>query len=149
MTTKKVMQHVEHGLYGTPQINPDEQRQYLGTFRERCFLTMTVEQMKIPKNQNFLLQELSLHSNSKVRINGAIPLSLQTTYIKLITSQNHPFTIINLKQKEASAFGLVVASDEPVNEAVIDIAQKYVGVPHLTSHRAKPTFFQRLFHKNK
>ena len=27
-------------LYGTPQVKPDEQRKYLGTFRERVALTL-------------------------------------------------------------------------------------------------------------
>ena len=37
---------LDTGMYGTPRVNPDEQRKYLGTFRERCYLSMTVAEMK-------------------------------------------------------------------------------------------------------
>ena len=37
---------LDTGMYGTPRVNPDEQRKYLGTFRERCYLNMTVAEMK-------------------------------------------------------------------------------------------------------
>ena len=37
---------LDTGMYGTPRVNPDEQRKYLGTFRERCYLSMTVTEMK-------------------------------------------------------------------------------------------------------
>ena len=45
---------LDTGMYGTPRVNPDEQRKYLGTFRERCYLSMTVAEMKKKDNQETL-----------------------------------------------------------------------------------------------
>lgn len=39
-------QHLQNAIYGTPKINPDEQRKYLGTFRERVGLTINVDQLQ-------------------------------------------------------------------------------------------------------
>ena len=35
-----VDQRLQNAVYGTPKINPDEQRRYLGTFRERVCLNL-------------------------------------------------------------------------------------------------------------
>ena len=33
----ELQNHMNKGMYGTPQINPDDRRNYLGTFRKsRC-----------------------------------------------------------------------------------------------------------------
>ena len=31
----EIDQRIQNGIYGTPKIKPDEQRHYMGTFRER------------------------------------------------------------------------------------------------------------------
>lgn len=55
MAQDDVKSHLDKGLYGTPLVNPEEQHKYLGTFRERCYLSMTVAEMIQPKNkENFL-----------------------------------------------------------------------------------------------
>ena len=38
-------QRLDNGIYGTPQLKPDEQRRYLGTFRERVCLTISVAEL--------------------------------------------------------------------------------------------------------
>ena len=51
MAQDDVKSHLDKGLYGTPLVNPEEQHKYLGTFRERCYLSMTVAEMIHPKNK--------------------------------------------------------------------------------------------------
>ena len=38
----EIDQRIQNGIYGTPKIKPDEQRHYMGTFRERVWLTILV-----------------------------------------------------------------------------------------------------------
>ena len=45
----QLQQHLDKSLYGAPKINPEEQAKYLGTFRERCLLSMTKSEMQNPK----------------------------------------------------------------------------------------------------
>nr|WP_290032754.1 DUF1694 domain-containing protein [Ligilactobacillus cholophilus] len=47
--TDQLQEHLNKGMYGTPQLKPDEQRKYLGTFRERVDLTMTFAQLNSGK----------------------------------------------------------------------------------------------------
>ena len=44
MTNDNLQEHLNNGLYGTPQLHPDEQRKYLGTFRERVSLAITFKE---------------------------------------------------------------------------------------------------------
>ncbi|WP_313264924.1 YueI family protein, partial [Enterococcus sp.] len=66
---------LDTGMYGTPRVNPDEQRKYLGTFRERCYLSMTVTEMKKKDNQKTLLNALPDYQGALVLLNGKLPES--------------------------------------------------------------------------
>ena len=37
--------HLQNSTFGVPKVNPDEQRRYLGTFRERVSLAMTIAEV--------------------------------------------------------------------------------------------------------
>ena len=39
-------QRIDNAIYGPPKIKPDEQRKYLGTFRERVCLTISVAELQ-------------------------------------------------------------------------------------------------------
>ena len=56
MSKDDVQSHLDKGMYGTPLVNPEEQHKYMGTFRERCYLSMTVAEMKDPDKQRKLSQ---------------------------------------------------------------------------------------------
>lgn len=51
MSKDDVQSHLDKGMYGTPLVNPEEQNKYMGTFRERCYLSMTVAEMNDPVNK--------------------------------------------------------------------------------------------------
>ena len=42
MAKDELQQHLDKGRFGAARVNPVEQRKYLGTFRERCFASMTI-----------------------------------------------------------------------------------------------------------
>lgn len=122
----ELQKHLESSRYGSPKINPDEQRHYLGTFRERCYLSMTVAEMKNEQDKRLLEQALGEHKDATVLINGKIPESLQATYIALLTKKQATFTIVNDTQTaDLTSIGLLIAAEQAVNEAIIDIEQKY------------------------
>lgn len=92
---------LDTGMYGTPRVNPDEQRKYLGTFRERCYLSMTVTEMKKKDNQKTLLNALPDYQGALVLLNGKLPESIQTDYITLLTKQQMEFRIVSDAQDAA------------------------------------------------
>jgi uncharacterized protein YueI len=140
---------LDTGMYGTPRINPDEQRKYLGTFRERCYLNMTVAEMKKKDNQDTLISALPHFQQQLVLLNGKLPESIQTTYIALLTKQQMDFRVVSDAQDAApDSIGLLVTAKEAVNETVIDIEQKYPSAPvePKTEEKHKTSFWHNIFH---
>lgn len=126
MSKDDVQSHLDKGMYGTPLVNPEEQHKYMGTFRERCYLSMTVAEMKDPINKENFLKEIEKQPDVTVLLNGSLPLTIQNQYIQLATKQNVRFTIVNdYVSDDPNSFGLLVAAKEAVNEPVIDVEKKY------------------------
>ena len=63
--TDELQEHLNKGMYGTPKLKPDEQRKYLGTFRERVDLTVTFAQLNSEKYYPAIQQELEEHPESR------------------------------------------------------------------------------------
>ncbi|OTN88990.1 hypothetical protein A5819_001482 [Enterococcus sp. 7E2_DIV0204] len=148
MAQDDLQKHLDNAMYGTPLLKPEEQRKYMGTFRERCYLTMTIEQMKKTEDKANFLKELAQHPDATVLLNGAMASDLQSAYIKLINERQTKFTVVNdFVENTPNALGLVLTSNEAVNEETIDIEQKY---PKQTSTEAteqpKKGFWHKLFH---
>jgi uncharacterized protein YueI len=142
---------LDTGMYGTPRVNPDEQRKYLGTFRERCYLSMTVAEMKKKDNQETLQAILPKYQGALVLINGKLAESIQTTYIALITKQQNDFRIVTDAQKaDPESIGLLIVANEAVDEEVIDIEKKYPQEADTASKeentKEKKPFWEKFFH---
>lgn len=151
LLTDEMQKHLDKGMYGQPLVNPDEQHKYMGTFRERCYLSMTLAQMKEKDNQDNLRRELAKDPDAQVLMNGQLSERLQGEYIQLLTKSGHKFTIVNdFVGTNPDSLGLLVVSKEAVNEPVIDIDQKYPEkeAESAKSTKKKPGFFDRLFHPN-
>lgn len=146
MTNDNLQQHLDHARYGTKRLNPDEQRKWMGTFRERCYLTMTIAQMKIAKNQTNFVKELQLHKDGTILLNGEMDQALQKTYLYLCQQQKRSFTIVNdCVLNTPESFGLLLVSTDAVNQPVIDIEKKY-PLNTAISNKKKESFWSRLFH---
>lgn len=139
---------LDTGMYGTPRINPDEQRKYLGTFRERCYLSMTVAEMKKKDNQEILISALPNYPQQLVLLNGKLPESIQTAYLALLTKHQMDFRVVSDAQDAApDSIGLLIAAKEAVNEAEIDIEKKYPKAPVVeTKDTPKKSFWHNIFH---
>lgn len=148
MAQDDLQKHLDNAMYGTPLLKPEEQRKYMGTFRERCYLTMTIAQMKNTENKKKFLNELTQHPDATVLLNGAMAIDLQSAYIKLSNERKIKFTVINdFVENTPDALGLVLTAKEAVNEEVIDIEQKYpkqTAVPQTDT--PKKSFWHKLFH---
>lgn len=136
--TDNLQQRLDQSASGTPLLKPDEQAKYLGTFRERCYVSMTVAQMKKETSQTLLLRALTQYPEAKILINGHLPTTLQSKYIQTVTSKQHAFTIVTPKAAITDeAIGLLLVSDHAVHEDVIDIEAKFQKKPTPTKQPAK------------
>lgn len=147
MAQDDLQKHLDKGMYGTPLVNPEEQHKYMGTFRERCYLSMTITEMKDTVYRQYLLNELKKHPETTVLLNGEIPSDLQGTYVKLLTDHGAKFTIVNnFVENTPDAIGLILAAKEAVNEPVIDVSEKYPKTPEEPKEPQKKGFWQKFFH---
>ena len=118
----ELQQHLDKGRFGAARINPDEQRKYLGTFRERCFASMTVREMKNQQDQKNLITEIKKYPEGKLLINGAVDEKVQADFIALASKNSVDFTIVNDATVESEdSIGLLLVTDHAVNEEIIDI----------------------------
>ncbi|MGM0213252.1 YueI family protein [Enterococcus sp. AZ109] len=149
MAQDNLQKHLDAGRYGSPKINPDEQKEYLGTFRERCLLSMTIKEMRDKDNEAGLLMEIQKEPTARLLINGAISTSLQQRYMSIATKHNIDFTIVNdAVADNDSKIGLLVVADYAVNIPEIDVKKKYPDLQKNAESekpKEKSGFWNRLF----
>lgn len=141
-------QHLQSSVYGTPKINPDEQRKYLGTFRERVSLTISVGQLNETNWLNEFKQELITNHLYTVIFNGNIDSSTIQEYIRLTTSMNINFTIKTDPQYHQSDdnFAIVVTAKTAIHVDPIDISKKYPKQQGpISKSEPKPSIWKKLF----
>ncbi|MEO1771009.1 MULTISPECIES: YueI family protein [Enterococcus] len=149
MAEDNLQKHLDTGRYGTPKINPDEQKEYLGTFRERCLLSMTIGEMQDKGNEAGLLMEIKKEPSARILINGAVSTVLQQRYITIAVKEKIDFTVVSdAIADDDSKIGLLVVADYAVDIPVIDVEKKYPKL-HETAKEEKPkeksSFWNRLF----
>ncbi|MGM0166244.1 hypothetical protein IGI39_001203 [Enterococcus sp. AZ135] len=148
MAKDELQQHLDKGRFGTARINPDEQRKYLGTFRERCFVSMTVREMSSKQDRENLIEEIKKYPEGKLLINGGVNEKLQKDFIALASKNATDFTIVNDAIVESDeSIGVLLVTDHAVNEEIIDIEEKYPQEKNADSEapKEKKGFFGRLF----
>ncbi|GMA47920.1 YueI family protein [Tetragenococcus muriaticus] len=148
--TDEVQKHLDKGMYGTPSVNPDEQRKFLGTFRERVYIQITIQQMRQEKLKKILDTHLTDYSDASVLINGNVSQTLQTSYIQSVMKAKLKFTVVDTDLQDDEESGLLVVSDEAVNEDTIDIAEKFANDISQSSQNdnEKKGFWRSLFHND-
>ena len=137
----QLQQHLDKSLYGAPKINPEEQAKYLGTFRERCLLSMTKSKL-----QTTLKNHLAEFKGYKALLNAKLPESLQATYITILSQAQIPFTVTESSQPcNEDSIGLLIVDSQAVNEAIIDIAEKYPSNTKEPTQKKHESFWHKLF----
>ncbi len=143
-------ERLETGLTGTPQLKAAERRHYLGTFRERCCLTISVAELATDWLVPF---EKEITAGDRlVFLNGNLADSQISPYMKAAASHQVNFTL-----KTGSDFptgegdlAVVVAARVAVHQEVIDVAKKYPPTPEGPGEAAKnPGLLGRLFSHRK
>lgn len=148
MTNNDLQDHLNHAVYGTPQLKPDEQRKYLGTFRERVDLVLTFGQLSTPEYLTALAQETKLHPEYVLLVNAAIPNKIlakilklaQDNHIQVTTTSNVSFGT----QNDDSAI-ILAAKKQALNLEIIDIAKRYPLNNSSVTDTTQKSFWHRFF----
>ncbi|MGI1827287.1 YueI family protein [Ligilactobacillus salivarius] len=132
MTNDNLQEHLNNGLYGTPQLHPDEQRKYLGTFRERVSLTITFKEFL--NNQNACLtaikQEISSNTEEElsIKINGQLSSDIINKIIQISTENNTKFEYLadtSFSHDDDANAIVICSSKSALHIENIDVESKY------------------------
>lgn len=154
MATEKssTEQRIDNAIYGTPKIKPDEQRKYLGTFRERVCLTISVQELRTQDWRPALAEELNRGIGKLVFLNGNLPHDEIHPYLLTTNENGGTFTLKTEPEfkTDPNSLAVVVAAPKGVYQSPVDVQKRY---PQLISQpTAKPDkqghhgFWSRLFH---
>ena len=145
-----VEQRLQNGIYGSPKIKPDEQRRYLGTFRERMWLTISVAEAKQQDWSDALRQELTIHPDSLVIINGNIDDSLTRNYLTVANNAHVQFTIKTGTETKTGDddLAVIVTDHKAVYQSPVDVSKKYGQQSPQDDQQTKhhPSLLKRIFH---
>ncbi|MGB6179143.1 YueI family protein [Carnobacterium sp.] len=147
MGSDNMQNYLNKGIYGANQTKPEERKKYLGSLRERIYLSMTIEQLITEDYLDALKKEVTQHPNNMLLFNGSIDIKDLDPYIKLSNQMNCTFRIVTDEFAEKSNIGLVYVAPEATNIENIDVAEKYPKTdnPPNNKVREKKSFFKKLF----
>ncbi|MFD3450042.1 YueI family protein [Microbacteriaceae bacterium 4G12] len=111
---KKVEDYLQEGIYGAKEINPQEKKMFLSTFRERVELALTSGQVMQDHSYQEVITSLQ-KSSVKMYVNGNVPYTYLSKYIALANKFNVPFTIVQNKEAQ-TPIGLVVAHAKAIDK---------------------------------
>lgn len=150
MCPKDVNDYLEKGLYGSPQIKPEERKKYLGTYRERVFLAITLTEITESDTLSLFKKELAEHPGQLILLNSLLSATVQQTYMQLAQKTNTPFKIINTEQdKTCTDIGIVYSADSAID--IADITLNHLRTPadkQTPAPTKKLSWLQKIF-KNK
>ena len=124
----ELQNHMNKGMYGTPQINPDERRKYLGTFRERVDVVITFEELNNPESLLDLSQEMSIHPDFRLIINGQVDAASLSKLVKLANDHGIDFTATSDHSlpNDSTDFAVVFCDKtQAIHKEKIDIFECY------------------------
>ena len=91
--------YLQQGIYGPKEINPDERRQFLGTFRER---SRNCSNSRTSNGRNEVYQEVEQamkdHPQIQLLLNGHIDYSYLSKYIKMADQYKIDYTMVTNKE---------------------------------------------------
>ncbi|QBP18757.1 YueI family protein [Acetilactobacillus jinshanensis] len=126
--TNSVNDRLDRTINGTPKINPDEQRKYLGTFRERVSLAIKISDLKSQNAFNGFKKDLEAHPKYLLIINGNLTQNLTMPYLAYASQHNIDFTMRtdSFYWTRSQDYGLIYASHHnAINQYPVNVMQKY------------------------
>ncbi|SES83524.1 Uncharacterized protein YueI [Natronincola peptidivorans] len=124
---------LEYALKGVPQIKPEEKRKWLGEFRERIILGLSVEQAKKTEALHIVKEGLKDSMAEMLIVNNNIPMETTSKYMKIAKEMDKEYRSVATDAKEA--MGVVVASRTAVDREnvvpeVKELPEKFKNAKH-------------------
>ena len=120
-----IQDYLKSHVFGAPQLKPDEKRAFLGNYRDRVALALTVGQLRTAKAEQLVRNVLRRYPGLRIYINGRMGKTIVNQYSKVAVSMNYPFTILaqngmRVKQPlQENDFGLVIAGGKKITRPIV------------------------------
>ncbi len=142
MSKKDVDDYLQEGIYGAKEINPDEKRKYLGTYRERVLLALTQAQVRGAKGLKELETAIDQNNDVQLLLNGDMSFRFFKPYRDLSRKKKINYTSIANKTA-TSDYGLVLTSKHAVDKEDIFLKEAAASPPKDKSEK-KP-WWKKIF----
>ncbi|WP_078597164.1 YueI family protein [Evansella clarkii] len=113
MSKNKLEEILERGLYGTPEIRPEERKLFLGTIAERVHLALTNNQVRKKGLYEEAVEVMKKNSDVQLYINGFLSYPAYSNYIQEANKHSVGFTIVN--DGHPTPLGIVLASSRALD----------------------------------
>lgn len=120
-----IQDYLKSHVFGQPQLKPDEKRSFLGNFRERVALALTIQQLRTVKAESLVRNVLTRYPGLRIYINGRMGKTLINRYLKVAVELDYPFTILAQNGMRVSQplteqdFGLVIAGTQKITRPIV------------------------------
>lgn len=120
-----IQDYLKSHVFGQPQLKPDEKRSFLGNFRERVALALTIQQLRTVKAESLVRNVLTRYPGLRIYINGRMGKTLINRYLKVAVELDYPFTILAQNGLRVSQplteqdFGLVIAGTQKITRPIV------------------------------
>lgn len=110
---------VEYAIGGIPQLKPDEKRKWLGEFRERVILGLTMDQAYKSEAKDYIKNALNDSMAEIIIVNQKIPMDIVSKYMKLAKDTDKEFKTVMTNNEDA--MGIVVVSRKAVERENVEV----------------------------
>ncbi|SEK31303.1 Uncharacterized protein YueI [Carnobacterium iners] len=147
MGSDNMQNYLSKGMYGAHQTKPDERQKYLGSLRERIYLSITIEQLSSTDYSKEVKKEITQHPKNTLLFNGSVDIKDLDSYIKLSNQLDCSFRIVTDENAEKSNIGLVYVAPQAVNIEIINVVEKYPNSDKKLEKEVtkKKSFFKKFF----
>jgi uncharacterized protein YueI len=144
MSNSKLDDYLQQGIHGAKQTKPDERRRFLTTLRERVEIALTQAQVMKKGVEPQIEQLMDENPQAHLFLNGNIPYTYLSKYIKAAEKRDIEFTIVTNKEYD-SELGLVLAHDHAIDKEDIYLSKKISPVAQPAEE--KKGLFSKLFRR--
>ncbi|WP_416149374.1 YueI family protein [Salipaludibacillus sp. HK11] len=113
MSNQKLEDILKHGIYGSPEIRPEERKLFLSTLAERVYLCLTNSQVRHRGMYPEMEKAMKETKDAHLYINGALNYTSYNNYIQAANKHSLLFTIVNDGQD--TPLGIVLSADTAIN----------------------------------
>lgn len=144
-------QRLKDSMNGPRALKPDEQHHYLGTFRERVYLTISVGQARQHDWTLTVQSVMEHHPQAQLIINGNLPSKLTHPYQLVAIKASDRFTIKTdpFYHTRPTDLAIVIANDHAVYQSPVDVEKVAANdhqAPRSQADSQSTTGWQHLFH---